>query len=560
MNAFRDSLLAAIGVLAFVTPATAQVRRDCADDARDFLRRLQTDAMAKDKVAWAHWGLNRNRYSGWIKHSNRLIPIYTFGIALDEFSGKRSLYRDQAKIEALYGRLPEGTLNPQADYFDQTDVYRLQKRAIAAGKKYVVLLIFDGMDWQTTRAAAIYASGKVAYDSGRGNGLAIQDYRGAATDFGYFVTSPHNDKTKVDADAQTVINPGGEIPGGYDFRRGGAAPWIVPPEPAYLLGESLVAKQAVTDSASSATSMTCGIKTYNDAINVDANGKQVVPLARELQSRGVAVGVVTSVPISHATPAAAYANNVTRDDYQDLTRDMIGLKSIAHRDEPLSGVDVLLGAGFGHEGVLPDGQGNNFVRGNKYLTTDDLAQIDADKGGRYVVTQRTAGKNGTELLRAAAERACKEGHRLLGHFGIRTGHLPYRTADGKYNPAPGVSMTAEFYSDADINENPTLADMTRAALDVLSANERGFWLMVEAGDVDWANHDDNLDNSVGAVISGDEAFRAITDWAERNKCWDETAVIVTADHGPFLVLDDPQALVAPSRVGQDCGASAGPPK
>ncbi|HQU45715.1 MAG TPA: alkaline phosphatase, partial [Pirellulales bacterium] len=102
-----------------------------------------------------------------------------------------------------------------------------------------------------------------------------------------------------------------------------------------------------------------------------------------------------------------------------------------------------------------------------------------------------------------------------------------------------------FYSDAEISENPTLADMTRAALDVLDANERGFWLMVEAGDVDWANHDDNLDSSIGAVLSGDDAFRAITDWAERRQCWRETAVIVTADHGHFLVLDDPQALVAP---------------
>ena len=543
----RGLPLIAVCGLAIVAPAKVSAQRDCADDARDHLRCLQIDALAKGKAAWAHWGLSRHRYSGWTKHSNRLIPIYTFGISLADFAGSHSVYRDRAKMVELYGRLPEGALNPQAEYLDQTDVYHLQKRAIAAGKKYVVLIIFDGMDWQTTRAAAIYASGTVTYDSGRGSGLAFQDYRGAATDFGYFVSSPHNDKTNVDADAQTVINPGGQVAGGYDFRRGGAVPWAVPQEPAYLIGESLEQKQAVTDSAASATSMTCGIKTYNDAINVDVNGKQVVPLARELQSQGFAIGVVTSVPISHATPAAAYANNVSRDDYQDLTRDLIGLKSIAHRSEPLAGVDVLLGAGWGHEGLLPDGQGNNFERGNRYLTKADLAQIDVDRGGRYVVAQRSPGNVGSQLLRAAAERARKEGHRLLGHFGVRTGHLPFRTADGNYNPAPGVSMISEFYSDADIAENPTLADMTRAALDVLSADERGFWLMVEAGDVDWANHDDNLDSSIGAVLSGDEAFRAVTEWAERHNCWDETAVIVTADHGHFLVIDDPQALVPPDK-------------
>lgn len=500
--------------------------------------------MARGSVPWGRWGLQSVRYTGWTKHSNRLIPIYSFGISLDGLSGKHSIYRDQAKIESLYGRLPEGTWNADAEYFDQTDVYRLQKQAVASGKKYVVLVIFDGMDWHTTRAAAVYAGGKV-YDSGRGAGLTFQDYRGVKTDFGYFVTSPHNDKTKADVDAQTLINPGGQIPGGYDFRRGGSTPWATPTEPAYLIGESLERKQAVTDSASSATSMTCGVKTFNDSINVDFNGGQVVPVGRELQQQGFGIGVVTSVPISHATPAAAYANNVWRDDYQDLTRDLVGLPSISHRTSPLPGVDVLIGAGWGHESTASNGQGNNFVRGNRYLAAADMNKIDVDRGGRYVIAQRTPGEKGAEVLSAAAERARQDKQRLFGYFGIRTGHLPFQTADGGYNPAPGVGMTSEFYSDADIIENPTLAEMTRAALDVLSANEKGFWLMVEAGDVDWANHDDNLDNSIGAVLSGDQAFRAITEWVEKNDCWNETAVIVTADHGHYLVIEDPSVLIPP---------------
>lgn len=511
--------------------------------------------MARGKATWGHWGLNPARYTGWTKHSNRLVPIYTFGLSLDQVAGRQSVYRSRARLEALYGRLPEGTLNPQAEYFDQTEVYRLQKQAIAAGKKYVVLLIFDGMDWRTTQAAAVYAGGQV-YESGRGSGLSFQDYRGVETDFGYFVSSPLNDKTKADVDAQTVINPGGTIPGGYDFRRGGSTPWEAPPDPTYLIGQSLEHKQAVTDSAASATAMCCGVKTFNDAIGVDGNGRHVVPIARELQEQGYSVGVVTSVPISHATPAAAYANNVWRDDYQDLTRDMLGLVSVSHREQVLPGVDVLLGAGWGHEGLLPDGQGSNFVPGNRYLTRDDLEQSDLEHGGRYVVAQRTAGTNGAKLLATAAERARRGKHRLLGFFGVRTGHLPFQTADGRYNPAPGVAMTAEFYSDADLEENPTLAEMTQAALDVLGENKRGFWLMVEAGDVDWANHDDNLDSSIGAVLSGEQAFQAITDWVERNNCWEETAVIVTADHGHFLVLDDPAALIPPERRPQQAAPTS----
>ena len=90
---------------------------------------------------------------------------------------------------------------------------------------------------------------------------------------------------------------------------------------------------------------------------------------------------------------------------------------------------------------------------------------------------------------------------------------------------------------SDVDENPTLADMTRAALDVLEA-KGPFWLMIEAGDVDWAEHANNIDTCIGAVKSGDAAFQAVVKWVERHGGWDDTAVIVTADHGHMFVLDD----------------------
>ncbi|MHB8736689.1 MAG: alkaline phosphatase, partial [Terriglobales bacterium] len=489
-------------------------------------------------------------YAGWIRHTNRLVPIYTFGVSLDAVAGGNSVYRDPVRLHQLYGRLPEATHNPAAEYFDQTDVYELQRSAVAAGKKYIVLVIFDGMDWQTTWAAAIHRSGHVGYHAGRGAGLSFQDYRGVDTDFGYFVTSPHNDGTQFDVNAQIVKTPGGKLRGGYDAKLGGPTPWTPGGDPAYLTGRSDIRKQAVTDSAASATSMTSGIKTYNDAINVDAEGRQVVPLPRQLQARGLAIGVVTSVPISHATPACAYANNVSRDDFQDLTRDLLGLASIAHRDEPLPGVEVLLGCGGAEEpaayAALHPGaaeQGNNYVQGNRYISDDDLRRIDVNHGGKYQVLLRTAGANAAAMLSAASHEAAGKGRRLFGLFGVPSGHLPFQTADGGYDPAPGMAKTAETYSAAEIEENPTLADMTRAALTVLETDPDGFWLMVEAGDVDWANHDDNLDNSIGAVLSGDAAFQAIVEWVEARSGWNETAVIVTADHGHYLVLARPEALL-----------------
>jgi len=522
--------------------------------AEDLLRDLQTRAVNDGTAPWGYWGSKPDKYMGWSTHSNRLIPAYTFGLSLDSVRGERSVYRDAKRLTELYGRLPEQTLNPQAEYFDQTDIARLQRDAAAAGKKYVILIVFDGMDWQTTQAAAIYQSGKVGYTEGRGKGLYWLEYRGAPTDYGYFVSSPHNDGTQTDVDAQTLRNIGGTKPGGYNSERGGPNPWTHGTDPEYLIGQARDCPHAVTDSAASATSLCAGIKTYNDSINIDAMGHQASTVAHEMQAKGYAIGVVTSVPISHATPACAYAHNVSRDDFQDISRDLLGLKSVAHREKPLPGVDVLLGAGWGADLTEDSKQGANFVAGNKYLAPGDRERVDVDNGGKYVVVDRQAGRNGKTALAAGADRAARDGNRLLGFFGAKTGHLPFKTADGDYNPTIGVKRTAEEYTPADRDENPTLAEMTSAALKVLSTNKTGFWLMIEAGEVDWANHDDNLDNSIGAVASGDDAFRAVADWAEANHCWDQTAVILTADHGHYLHLVKPQELLPPANTASSKAA------
>ncbi len=510
----------------------------------DPMAKLQRDAVESGRADWGHWGAAPNQYASWNYHSNRLIPVYTFGITLDELRKEGSAYASEERLQQLYGRVPEDTLNPEATYFDQTDVYRLQQQAIRSGKRQVILVVFDGMDWVTTYAAALYKSGKVGYTEGRGTGLVMQDYRGVETDFGYFVTSARLGDVKDDVDSQTV--GGGETPatGGYDPQRGGRFPW----EPArsinYLMGLDRSRPHTVTDSASSAVSMTTGIKTYNAAINVDVFGNQVETIAHQLQrDRQMAIGVVTSVPISHATPSAAYSHNVTRKDYQDLARDLIGLPSISHRQDPLPGVDVLLGAGWGEIKRTDSGQGANFVPGTVYYDSADLERVSLQQGGKYVFVQRTAGASGSELVKQAAREAIERQARLLGVFGAPGGNLPYATANGDYTPTIDPQGHRK-YNAADISENPTLAEMAVAALDVLAERPNGFWMLLEAGDVDWGNHANNLDNSIGATISGDAAIAAVFDWIEKRNAWDDTAVIVTADHGHYLNLKDPAAIAA----------------
>lgn len=524
--------------------------------AGDYLRELQASAIENDYSPSAHWGVDPRKYTQWGSHSNRLIPVYTFGtrgagkgIDLDDYQGANSPYRSEAALKEIYGYLPTDTVNPEAVWLDQTNIYDLQKAALLAGKRHIILVIFDGTDWDITRAASIYNTKSVPYTEGRGRGLHLQEYTaGGTTQFGFMCTSPHNDGTKANVDEQKVLNPGGTQLGGYNAARGGAAPWLRTTKNTrgaleYLIGlpKKDPGVHAYTDSSSSATSMTAGIKTYNNAINVDPTGVPVMTIAHEAQEKGYSVGVVTSVPISHATPACAYAHNVERDDYQDLSRDLLGLPSIAHPEHPLAGVDVLLGAGWGTMKDQDKAQGKNFVPGNRYIADADLQTIDVRNGGQYVTAVRTSGVAGPAGLAEGVKQAIASQARLFGFYGAGS-HLPFQTADGQYNPAPGRAK-AEEYTPADLAENPTLSDFASAALTVLQDRPTGFWLMIEAGDVDWANHDDNLDTSIGAVNSGDQAVKVVTDWVERHSNWNETVLIVTADHGHYLFLDRPEDLI-----------------
>ncbi|HWE36297.1 MAG TPA: alkaline phosphatase [Isosphaeraceae bacterium] len=551
----------------------------------DVVKDLQRAAVAEKDRAMPrafHFGSQGagGVFSNHRSHTNRLIPFYTFGRKLDPgaVTGKNSRYRTEEGVKSLFGRVPDHTVNPEAEYADQSDLYSVQRRAVDACLKHLFILWFDGMDWETTRAAAIAKSGKV-YDTGKGSGLLFQDFDAAGSaKFGAFVTSPTFDRNNPDLDHQTIAIDPRALGGGYDPRFGGPDPWTPGPllakGPGYLKGQSASKEEraaveaaggvlhAYTDSAPSAGEFATGVKSYNNGINVTDDGRFIPTLFNQLQARGWKVGTVTSVPFDHASPAAFYAHNVNRNDFQDLARDMLGLRSIAQetgKDASHPGLDVVLGAGVDQKGeieVMKRTQGSNAEAGNVYIVDDTLRAIDARNGGNYVVVQTEAGVDGGRALRRAADRAVRDRRRLFGLFGPLDpppqsqvdSHLPYRTADGRYDPVEGISGKAESYTAADRNENPTLADMTEAALTVLSASpDDRFALFVEAGDVDFALHDNNLDNAVGAVLSGEEALGVIFDWIERHGNWDDSAVIVAADHGHYLLLDEPSALAGPSR-------------
>jgi alkaline phosphatase len=534
-------------------------------------------------------------FSNHTGHTNRLVPVYVFGGKADlgAVTGPNSRYRDPEKVKSLYGRLPENTVNARALYADQSDLYQVQKQAVAGGVKHIFIVWFDGLDWPTTQAAAIAKTGKV-YTEGKGSGLIFQDYQaGGTARYGYVVTSPTHDRNRPDVDAQIVVIPPGSSGGGYDARIAGPDPWTLGPfgprAPGYFKGQSASESDragvkdigrvlhAYTDSSQSASEMISGVKSYNNGVNVTDDGRLVTTLFHELQAKEWRLGTVTSVPFNHVSPAAMYAQNVHRDDYQDIGRAMLGQPGIIQqaRGAPLHpGLDVVAGAGYG---IMTNArslaaQGRNGVPGNLFITDKDLASIDVKNGGQYVVVHTEPGANGGQVLLAAARRAAEHSARLFGFFG-RDGldHLPFQTADGRYDPVPslgsdGKPRPAESYTPADRIEQPTLAQMTEAALMVLARPPaRPFALFIEAGDVDFALHANNLDNAIGAIYSGEEAVWKVIRWVEQNSNWDESLLLVSSDHGHYLVVDDPQALAAtrngphsvPDRAASIQSAAAG---
>ena len=325
---FRTLAMIFFGAACFCCPGV------CPGQETDHLRSLHQKAISDGVAAWGHWGARPDDFTEWQTHTNRLVPVYTFGANLDQLDGPNSAYRNPNKLTRIYGRVPMGTLYPEAEYFDQTDIYKLQVAAMVSGEKYIIMVIFDGMDWQTTQTTSIYRSGRVAYTEGRGTGLAFQNYDRVETDFGFMVTSPHNDRTEINVDKQIATLSDVTPQEAYHPFQGGTTPWARPGELAYLEGKGERWVHPYTDSASSGTAMMSGAKTYSKAINMDRSGSGVTPMSRHLQeSREYGVGVVTSVPFCHATPATAYAQNVTHDDYQDLARDLFGLSSASHADD-----------------------------------------------------------------------------------------------------------------------------------------------------------------------------------------------------------------------------------
>lgn len=290
-------------------------------------------------------------------------------------------------------------------------------------------------------------------------------------------------------------------------------------DPAQAWSDFDYASHEATDSAAAATAMFTGEKTANQRISVTGDGSaRLFSLTDKARLLGKGAGAVTSVYVSHATPGAWYAHNDSR--YNGFAIADEGLWG-----DPNTSGDSAIDPRYsgGHGTTLPAldviiGAGHPSWNGGDYVNSDMVDRLIHDEGKEdaFEFVQRVAGRNdaGLRLTTAASDA---ETSRLVGLFGGANGNLEYRRADGS-----GIDP-----------ENPTLAEMATAAVTVLERNPHGFTLMIEGGAIDWASHQNNMDQMLGEMIDFNLAVQVVVNWINdpsNDSSWQNTLVVITGDH------------------------------
>lgn len=269
----------------------------------------------------------------------------------------------------------------------------------------------------------------------------------------------------------------------------------------------------VADSAPTATAMVSGVKSLNGTIGVNQKvtledcstlaGNEVTSIFEQAEDAGLATGVISTARITHATPAATYAHSVGRDWEADgnLPEGVTDCKDIASQL-------VAWPHGDGFEVILGGGR-SNFLP-NTVADAEYADKMGNRKDGRDLTAEWTAKYNDGAYVwnkeQFDAVDAAATNH-LFGLF--ERSHMQYEADRAK-----------------DAGGEPSLAEMTVKAIDMLKKNDKGFVLMVEAGRIDHAHHAGNaaraLEDTLALSAAVEAAYAAVNP--------EETLIVVTADH------------------------------
>jgi len=229
-------------------------------------------------------------------------------------------------------------------------------------------------------------------------------------------------------------------------------------------------KENITDSSAAATAYSTGQKIANEVVALDVNGNPIETVLEKAKKQGLSTGLVVTSHIIHATPASFAAHNISRRNYNEIADQYFDNQ---HQGKPM--VDIMLGGGTKY-----------FKREDRNLVSEFVKQ-----GYSYVETKQ-------QLLNSESDK-------MLGLFG---------------EVALAKMLDREKFT-------PSLADMTKVALKQLSKNNKGFFLMVEGSQIDWASHSNDIVGVMSEMQDFELAFKQVIDFAKQKG---NTLVILTADH------------------------------
>ncbi|MEL6242787.1 MAG: alkaline phosphatase [Pseudomonadota bacterium] len=258
------------------------------------------------------------------------------------------------------------------------------------------------------------------------------------------------------------------------------------------------------DSAGTGTAMMSGIKTKAGIVGVNENvnrgecatieGNTVVSLNEIASEMGKATGIVSTARITHATPASAYSKSVDRN----------------------------------FEASVPEGCTQQTDIATQLIDAMESGMIDVAMGGgrRNFIGEDITDEEGKAGRRAAGENLIERATSLGAHYAWNMETFAAAPTDG--SPVLGLFESSHMQYEADRSDEPSLAEMTAAAITALQAagGDNGFFLQVEAGRVDHANHAGNL----ARVVRDQKAMADAVAIADELTDDADTLIVVTADH------------------------------
>ena len=295
----------------------------------------------------------------------------------------------------------------------------------------------------------------------------------------------------------------------------------------YALDPKTKKPDYVTDSAASATAWNTGVKSYNGAIGVNVDGKPQTNLFELAKKAGKATGNVSTAEIQDATPAAVFAHVTARKCYGPEATSAKCPKNAAENGGMGSITEQLIRA---RADVTLGGGMKSFLETGKAGEFKDETLLSAATAAGYRIV--------TDAQGLAAVKTANQKTPLLGLFS--DGNMPVRLTGPKASyhgnlDNPPVVCQKNLARNA---SHPTLAQMTKKAIDLLKVNPKGFFLQVEGASIDKQDHAANPCGQFGETVDLDEAVKVALDFAKKDG---NTLVIVTADHAHSCQIVYPNA-------------------